>query len=132
MSCEALSHTKRSERRTHLSSFCSVRLSICCRNPSKLGLFYESPTKRSGGSACPGGPRNVFEQGGATIARGGHHQHFRSDMMPRAMYGIHGHARNAISHVSQHRTAQNEMHARQVPRWSVVACTSSLKHYEKH
>ena len=76
--------------------------------------------------------RNVFEQGGATIARGGHHQHFRSDMMPRAMYGIHGHARNAISHVSQHRTAQNEMHARQVPRWSVVACTSSLKHYEKH
>ena len=28
----------------------------------------------------------------------------------KAMHGIRGHARNAISHVSQHRTAQNKMH----------------------
>ena len=59
-------------------------------------------------------PRNVFEQGGATIARGGH-QHFTNILGPtlsiaKAMHGIRGHARNAISHVSQHRTAQNKMH----------------------
>ena len=56
----------------------------------------------------------MFEQGGATIARGGH-QHFTNILGPtlsiaKAMHGIRGHARNAISHVSQHRTAQNKMH----------------------